>query len=201
MKHTTVTREFSMIVAAASSTTSGENQQGMRLRTRDLTEEPEKQKRKLEEEDEDSEIVQQVQRVCHDLTGPDSEGDVDLVHALRELADLFEAREKKMAKELQEEKEKGKIWVQDIPRVAKGELTFKQLTEIEEVLQDRLKQVQEQKNKQLSCKICFEAEVDALFLECSHFCCCMNCARSLDACPICRTATKGPGGVRKVIKS
>lgn len=44
------------------------------------------------------------------------------------------------------------------------------------------------------CKICYENEQDALFYDCGHVTSCEECARQLDACPICRKS------VRAVVK-
>ena len=36
------------------------------------------------------------------------------------------------------------------------------------------------------CKICYENEMDALFYDCGHVAACEECARQVDACPVCR---------------
>lgn len=39
---------------------------------------------------------------------------------------------------------------------------------------------------QPSCTICEDAPVNAVFLECGHLGCCMNCAKKCKICPFCR---------------
>jgi hypothetical protein len=46
----------------------------------------------------------------------------------------------------------------------------------------------------MSCQICYEGEQDALFYDCGHVCACVDCARQVDICPVCRRA------VRAVVK-
>lgn len=36
------------------------------------------------------------------------------------------------------------------------------------------------------CQICYGEEQDALFYDCGHVCACVDCARQVDICPICR---------------
>ncbi|KAI9710444.1 MAG: hypothetical protein M1812_007412 [Candelaria pacifica] len=36
------------------------------------------------------------------------------------------------------------------------------------------------------CQICYETEMDALFYDCGHVCACLDCARQVDSCPVCR---------------
>ena len=36
------------------------------------------------------------------------------------------------------------------------------------------------------CKICWDATIDCVLLECGHMCTCTNCAKKLSECPICR---------------
>lgn len=36
------------------------------------------------------------------------------------------------------------------------------------------------------CKICWDATIDCVLLECGHMCTCTNCAKKLNECPICR---------------
>ncbi|KAF2362723.1 Zinc finger FYVE/PHD-type [Trinorchestia longiramus] len=38
----------------------------------------------------------------------------------------------------------------------------------------------------LLCKICMEAVIDCVLLECSHMVCCTDCGRQLSECPVCR---------------
>lgn len=37
------------------------------------------------------------------------------------------------------------------------------------------------------CVICMDAEMETTLVPCGHYCCCMNCAKLLDKCPICRS--------------
>ncbi|XP_032681186.1 E3 ubiquitin-protein ligase XIAP-like [Odontomachus brunneus] len=41
------------------------------------------------------------------------------------------------------------------------------------------------------CKICFDAEVSQLFLPCSHLVTCVNCAKCIKTCPMCREFVTG----------
>ncbi|XP_010552823.1 PREDICTED: E3 ubiquitin-protein ligase SP1, partial [Tarenaya hassleriana] len=36
------------------------------------------------------------------------------------------------------------------------------------------------------CVICLEQEYNAVFVQCGHMCCCMNCSSHLTSCPLCR---------------
>ena len=36
------------------------------------------------------------------------------------------------------------------------------------------------------CKICMEAVIDCVLLECGHMVTCTNCGKRLNECPICR---------------
>ena len=36
------------------------------------------------------------------------------------------------------------------------------------------------------CCICLDADKDCVFIPCGHYYCCMNCAKLIDKCPICR---------------
>eukprot|EP01062_Namystynia_karyoxenos_P082220 TRINITY_DN9221_c0_g1_i1.p1 TRINITY_DN9221_c0_g1~~TRINITY_DN9221_c0_g1_i1.p1 ORF type:complete len:360 (+),score=103.52 TRINITY_DN9221_c0_g1_i1:134-1081(+) len=42
----------------------------------------------------------------------------------------------------------------------------------------------------VTCRICFEARVDCLLLDCAHLCVCYPCARHLKVCPFCRKAIR-----------
>ena len=41
------------------------------------------------------------------------------------------------------------------------------------------------------CKICWDDEVDVVFLPCGHFVCCNNCSFALSECPVCRDKIRG----------
>ena len=45
-----------------------------------------------------------------------------------------------------------------------------------------------------ACQICYEGEQDALFYDCGHVCACVECARQVEICPVCRRP------VRAVVK-
>ncbi|KAI9656161.1 MAG: hypothetical protein M1829_000429 [Trizodia sp. TS-e1964] len=36
------------------------------------------------------------------------------------------------------------------------------------------------------CQICYEGEIDCLFYDCGHVCACLDCAKQLENCPVCR---------------
>ncbi|KAH0542586.1 hypothetical protein FGG08_002994 [Glutinoglossum americanum] len=38
------------------------------------------------------------------------------------------------------------------------------------------------------CQICYEGEMDSLFYDCGHVCACVECAKQLENCPVCRKA-------------
>lgn len=52
----------------------------------------------------------------------------------------------------------------------------------------------EEENRRLKearqCKICMDAEVGAVLLPCGHFVVCVDCASSLQDCPLCRQQIK-----------
>lgn len=39
-----------------------------------------------------------------------------------------------------------------------------------------------------TCRICYEAQIDALFYRCGHVVACEECAKQVEVCPICRVA-------------
>ncbi len=41
-----------------------------------------------------------------------------------------------------------------------------------------------------SCKICLDAVANCAFIECGHIVSCLNCAKLLTKCPICRETIK-----------
>ncbi|MCJ1421144.1 hypothetical protein MMC32_007506 [Xylographa parallela] len=49
-----------------------------------------------------------------------------------------------------------------------------------------------------TCRICYEAQIDALFYRCGHVVACEECAKQVEVCPICRTPV---GAVVKMWKS
>ena len=46
---------------------------------------------------------------------------------------------------------------------------------------------QGKKQKVDECKICYDRQVNSVFVPCGHVLACFSCANSLDACPICKT--------------
>jgi hypothetical protein len=40
------------------------------------------------------------------------------------------------------------------------------------------------------CQICYGEGVDALFYDCGHVCACVECAKQVEVCPICRKTVK-----------
>lgn len=40
------------------------------------------------------------------------------------------------------------------------------------------------------CQICYGESVDALFYDCGHVCACVECAKQVDVCPICRKSVQ-----------
>ena len=49
-----------------------------------------------------------------------------------------------------------------------------------------------------TCRICYENEIDALFYRCGHVVACVDCARQVEDCPVCRTPV---GAVVKMWKA
>jgi hypothetical protein len=41
-----------------------------------------------------------------------------------------------------------------------------------------------------TCKVCMDAEVNCAFIECGHIVTCLDCAKLLTKCPICRETIK-----------
>lgn len=41
-----------------------------------------------------------------------------------------------------------------------------------------------------ACKICLDSEANCAFIECGHIVSCINCAKSLTLCPVCRAVIK-----------
>jgi baculoviral IAP repeat-containing protein 2/3 len=41
-----------------------------------------------------------------------------------------------------------------------------------------------------ACKVCLDAEANCAFIECGHIVACLNCAKLLTKCPICRETIK-----------
>jgi len=79
--------------------------------------------------------------------------------------------------------------------LAMNRVNFKGCVEKEELLKivERLWK-EEQRNKQgldtmlddSLCKICMDAAIDCVMLECGHMCTCTNCGKQMAECPICR---------------
>jgi hypothetical protein len=80
--------------------------------------------------------------------------------------------------------------------LAMNRVNFKGCVEKEELLKivERLWK-QDQKSKEADvdeldddslCKICMDAPVDCVMLECGHMCTCTNCGKQMAECPICR---------------
>lgn len=40
------------------------------------------------------------------------------------------------------------------------------------------------------CQICYGEAVDSLFYDCGHVCACVECAKQVEVCPICRKTVK-----------
>ncbi len=40
------------------------------------------------------------------------------------------------------------------------------------------------------CQICMAEEIDALFYDCGHVCSCVECAKQVESCPICRKTVR-----------
>ncbi|CAF0971916.1 unnamed protein product [Rotaria sordida] len=45
-------------------------------------------------------------------------------------------------------------------------------------------------NSEDACKVCLDAEANCAFIECGHIVSCLNCAKLLTRCPICRETIK-----------
>ncbi|KAK6985603.1 tumor necrosis factor receptor superfamily member 11B [Biomphalaria glabrata] len=60
----------------------------------------------------------------------------------------------------------------------------------EESIQD-VKKNNKEMRQLATCKICLDNRIAAVFLPCSHFVSCLDCAMALRQCPVCRTTIKG----------
>ena len=47
--------------------------------------------------------------------------------------------------------------------------------------------VPEEPNRSTECKICVDYQISIAFQPCQHACCCQECARQVNSCPICRS--------------
>ncbi|CAF0802997.1 unnamed protein product [Adineta ricciae] len=45
-------------------------------------------------------------------------------------------------------------------------------------------------NTEEACKVCLDAVANCAFIECGHIVCCLNCAKLLTRCPVCRETIK-----------
>ncbi|CAF2730480.1 unnamed protein product [Rotaria sp. Silwood2] len=45
-------------------------------------------------------------------------------------------------------------------------------------------------NSEDACKVCLDAEANCAFIECGHIVSCLNCAKLLTRCPVCRETIK-----------
>lgn len=45
-------------------------------------------------------------------------------------------------------------------------------------------------NSEDACKVCMDAEANCAFIECGHIVSCLNCAKLLTRCPVCRETIK-----------
>ncbi|CAF0868565.1 unnamed protein product [Rotaria sp. Silwood1] len=66
------------------------------------------------------------------------------------------------------------------------------INKVELLFQDYQKQKQlntnitnEQSDEDL-CKVCMDAKIDCVFLDCGHLCTCIRCGKQLSECPLCR---------------
>ena len=57
-----------------------------------------------------------------------------------------------------------------------------------EQLMRELNDLQEQR----ICKVCYDEEINTVFLPCGHLVCCSMCAPALSKCPVCRTSITDP---------
>ncbi|CAF4307618.1 unnamed protein product, partial [Rotaria sp. Silwood2] len=67
------------------------------------------------------------------------------------------------------------------------------LNKVELLYRDRKQQKEpntsvpsEQSDENL-CKVCMNAPIDCVFLNCGHLCTCVNCSQQLSECPLCRS--------------
>jgi len=74
-------------------------------------------------------------------------------------------------------------------------LNLSQLGSLSDIMKQGLEQIKNRKKELKAlqkktvfqeCSICFEAEVNSVFLECKHQICCYTCSQKVDSCPICR---------------
>lgn len=72
---------------------------------------------------------------------------------------------------------------------------LREIGEEEEKEEKKEKKKEEDENEEESCRICFEAKINSVFVPCGHLACCYPCATPLGKCPICR------GEVKQVVKT
>lgn len=76
---------------------------------------------------------------------------------------------------------------------------FQQTDEATSTRQDDVQDVEEERRhliEKYQCKICFENDVQIVFLPCRHACCCVQCAFAMNKCPICRKNINGTVRIR-----
>ena len=76
------------------------------------------------------------------------------------------------------------------PKEAKSKkLKSKRKPEKKKTIQEEIKEKErevERFRSRLQCKVCLDEQVGTLFLPCRHLICCVNCAVSVNKCPLCR---------------
>jgi len=63
--------------------------------------------------------------------------------------------------------------------------TQQKLEETSQTPEEMKRKIEELQDER-KCKICLDSQANVVFFPCGHLCCCMNCATSLNKCPICR---------------
>ena len=56
---------------------------------------------------------------------------------------------------------------------------------VREEIRETEKEVEKYRSR-MQCKVCLDAQVGTLFLPCRHLICCVECAKSVSKCPLCR---------------
>ncbi|CAL4120914.1 unnamed protein product, partial [Meganyctiphanes norvegica] len=74
--------------------------------------------------------------------------------------------------------------------VCSGSFSHLPQSKFEEHVQNHFNESQEKESKseeeEEECKICFDAPIDCVLVECGHLVACMMCGEELTECPICR---------------
>ncbi|CBY30349.1 unnamed protein product [Oikopleura dioica] len=64
------------------------------------------------------------------------------------------------------------------------------IDDVEKLEREELERVCLSLAAEMACKVCLTKKINTVFVPCRHQCCCSDCAKRLELCPICRTRLK-----------